>query len=202
MLFVIKYSYLLKLSNYFRISLFLKCQKFFPESLFCYTPIKQLPISVPTGRNTYRCLDASFHILQGFFEKTYFTLLEVALRDFPDSESLLESDSDLDSEELSSDEVDSVSEQLDALLFLEIPFAFFLLSSESLHIEKKNLRDVENQQRNLLRHYPTLTFQSFIKQVLSQYFFMIKNAAKMAEVVAHLRIDKIFLSHFTRNHHM
>jgi len=71
----------------------------------------------------------------------YFTLLEVAPLDFPDSESLLEPDSDLDSAELSSDEVVSTSEELDVLLFLEIPFAFFLMSSESLYIEN-SLRDI------------------------------------------------------------
>lgn len=62
------------------------------------------------------------------------TLLEVAFLDFPDSESLLESDSDLEPEEDSSDEVYSESEELDVLLFLEIPSAFFLIFSESLYI--------------------------------------------------------------------
>lgn len=64
------------------------------------------------------------------------TLLEVALLDFPESESLLESDTDLESEELSSDELDTVSEELDVFLFLEIPFAFLLISSALLDIKK------------------------------------------------------------------
>lgn len=65
---------------------------------------------------------------------TLLTLLEVAFLHFPDSESLLESESDLEPVELSSDDVYSVSEELDVLLFLEMPSAFFLISSESLHI--------------------------------------------------------------------
>lgn len=69
-------------------------------------------------------------------------MLEVGLLDFPDSKSLFESDSDLESEELSSDEMDSVSEEPDVLLSLEIPFAFLLMFSESLHIEKKMLKDM------------------------------------------------------------
>lgn len=86
------------------------------------------------------CRHGSMHlfIFYRFFLKTSFTLLEVAFLDFPDSESLLESDSASESEEFSSDEADSVSEESDGLLFPEIPFAFFLMSSESLHIEKKN----------------------------------------------------------------
>lgn len=80
--------------------------------------------------------DTFSHFIE-VLKKTYFTvltLLEVAFLDFPDSESLLESDSDLDPEEHSSDEVYSVSEELDVLLFMEIPSAFFLISCESLHI--------------------------------------------------------------------
>lgn len=107
----------------------------------------------------HRWLDASFifYCFGFLFKKktTLFTLLEVALSDF--SESLLESDSDLESEELSSDELDSVSEELDVHLFLEVLFAFFLMSCASLHREKI-LRDMQDYKRNLLRQAPLLTF--------------------------------------------
>lgn len=86
-------------------------------------------------------LDASFNILYIYTQiyvciykyLKYLTLLEVAFLDFSASESLLESDSDLELEELSSDELDSVSEELP--VDLEISFAFFLMSSESLEIK-------------------------------------------------------------------
>lgn len=80
-----------------------------------------------------------FSYFTGFFRITYFTLEEVALLDFSDTESLLESDSDLESEELSSDEADPVSEELDVLLSLEIAFPFFFMSSDSLCIGKKKI---------------------------------------------------------------
>lgn len=67
----------------------------------------------------------------------------MAFLNFSDPESLLESDSDLEPDEHSSDEVYSVSEELDVLLLLEIPFAFFLISSESLYIKKNVKRHVK-----------------------------------------------------------
>lgn len=67
---------------------------------------------------------------------TDFTLFEVAFSGFFNPESLSESDSDSEPEELSSVKLDPDSEDLEVLFPLEIIFVFFSVSSESLCLKR------------------------------------------------------------------